>query len=167
VLKWINGRSIFLFVCIGTSVAAAFYGQPLAHENTDAITIIITVMTVFAGFLVAIIAILGDPAMMPAGSWRAAENSHPAIYGRVATYTWLFQLYLIAIAFLFAGALLQKAPDSAVSHVWKVWIERLYVFFGVLSFLLTTALPGALGKLQLRRAEAEIERRRQDAGIQG
>jgi len=122
--------------------------------------IIITVMTVFAGFLVAIIAILGDPALTPTGGWRVAENNHSIIYSRVVTYTWLFQLYLIAIAFLFAGSLLNKAPERLVSIIWKTWIERLYLFFGVLSFLLTLTLPGALGKLQLARAEAEIERRR-------
>jgi len=112
--KWINRRSISLVLCITFSAAAAFYGQPLVHGNTDAITIIITVMTVFAGFLVAIIAILGDPAMMPAGSWRAAENSHQIVHGRVATYTWLFQLYLIAIAFLFLGALLAFASGNHI-----------------------------------------------------
>jgi hypothetical protein len=61
---------------------------------------------------------------------------------------------------------MNKAPDCVVPVVWKTWIERLYLFFGVLSFLLTLALPGALGKLQLARAEAEIERRRHESSAQ-
>jgi hypothetical protein len=135
------------------------------HENADAVLIIITVMTVFAGFLVAIIAILGDPAMIPSGSWRIAEGRRDNIEARLTHHVWLFVFYLIAIGLLFTGALLNKAPDSVVSLVWKVWIERLYLFFGVSSFLFTFALPNALHKFQLSRIDTEIERRRREDGI--
>lgn len=158
-------RIVFLFVSGMLSGVAAYYGQPLVHCNTDAITILITVMTVFAGFLVAIIAILGDPSMLPDGSWRAAEMSHPAVYNKVVTYAWLFRLYLVAIAFLFAGALIDKAQNAVVPAIWKIWIERSYLFFGVFSFLCTVTLPGTLGRLQMARVEAEIDRRRKVDGI--
>jgi len=95
----------FILLCALVAAAAAYFGQPLAHDNSDAILIIITVLTVFAGFLVAIIAILGDPAMLPGGSWRAAEGSRGQVYARVVTHTWLFRLYLLAIALLFADVI--------------------------------------------------------------
>jgi hypothetical protein len=81
-------------------------------------------------------------------------------------HIWLFVFYLISIGFLFAGALLNKAPEAVVSMVWKVWIERLYLFFGVSSFLFTFGLPYALLRFQLGRIDAEIARRREEAGIQ-
>jgi hypothetical protein len=123
-------------------------------------------MTVFAGFLVAIITILGDPGMIPSGSWRVAELRRNNIEARLITHIWLFVFYLISIGFLFAGALLNKAPEALVSMEWKIWIERLYLFFGVSSFLLTFALPIALLRFQLGRIDAEIDRRRREAGIQ-
>jgi hypothetical protein len=158
-------RLTFIGLCAAGAVAAAYFGQPLAHDNSDAILVIITVMTVFAGFLVAIIAILGDPAMLPPGSWRSAENKWDVVYSAVTTHTWLFRFYLVAIALLFAGVLVEKAPDCQVPEIWKTWIERLYLFFGVFSFLLTMALPGMLAKLQMERVEAEIQKRRRKDSI--
>jgi hypothetical protein len=158
-------RALFISACLICGGFAAYYGQPLAHENADSLLIIITVMTVFAGFLVAIITILGDPAMIPAGSWRVAELRRNSIEARLITHIWLFIFYLISIGFLFTGALLNKAPDAVVSMEWKIWIERLYLFFGVSAFLFTFGLPIALLKFQIGRIDAEIERRRHDAGI--
>lgn len=159
-------RALFILTCWVLGGVAAYYGQPLAHENADSLLIIITVMTVFAGFLVAIITILGDPAMIPVGSWRIAELRRSNIEARLITHIWLFVFYLISIGFLFTGALLNKAPEAVVPIIWKVWIERFYLFFGVSSFLLTFGLPFALLKFQLGRIDSEIEKRRQDAGIQ-
>jgi hypothetical protein len=158
-------RAAIIVGCLLCGAVAAYYGQPLAHENADALLIIITVMTVFAGFLVAIITILGDPAMIPSGSWRTAELRRDNIEARLISHVWLFVFYLIAIGLLFMGALLNKAPEHIVSSVWKVWIERCYLFFGISSFLLTFWLPHALLKFQLSRVDAEIEKRRRDAGI--
>jgi len=158
-------RALFIFSCFVGGGLVAYYGQPLAHDNGDSILIIITVMTVFAGFLVAIITILGDPGLIPSGSWRVAELRRNNIEARLITHIWLFVLYLIAIGFLFTGALLNKAHEDVVSMAWKIWIERLYLFFGVSAFFLTFGLPFALLKFQLNRIDSEIERRRREAGI--
>lgn len=158
-------RAILILICLCASAVGAYYGQPYARENSDVIIIIITVVTVFAGFLVAIITILGDPAMIPDGSWRIAEVRRENIEQKLTRHVWLFIFYLTAIGFLFVGALLNKAPDSVVSVEWKTWIERLYLFFGIASFLFTFSLPNALLKFQIGRIDAEIDRRRREAGI--
>lgn len=133
------------------------------HGNSDAVLVIITVMTVFAGFLVAIIAIIGDPALIPEGSWRVAENRRDNIEKRLIAQLWLFVWYLLTIGLLFVGVLLDKSktvPEDA-----RLWIERSYLFFGTSSFLFTFGLPKALWKYQMARIEAEISRRRKDVGL--
>jgi hypothetical protein len=105
----------FIVTCLGLSLVAAYYGQPLVRENAEAITTIVTVMTVFAGFLVAIMAILGDPAMTPKGSWRIAENRHKKIERLVIQHTYLFYTYLVSIGVLFVAVLVRKEPDELVS----------------------------------------------------
>jgi hypothetical protein len=124
-----------------------------------------TVLTVFAGFLVAIIAVLGDPAMVPGNSWRDAELRHPKLEATIIRYVWLFYIYLIAIAMMFTAVLLHKEPESVVSCGVKSAIEFLYLFFAVFSFLLTLGLPPTIGKIQLARSNAEVEARRRAAGI--
>jgi hypothetical protein len=158
-------RILFAFLVFVGAGVSAFYGQPMMHNNADAVLVIATVMTVFAGFLVAIITILGDPAMIPEGSWRIAEGRRNAVEARLIAHIWLFVFYLIAIAFLFVGVMVDKAPETSVPHVWRVWIERLYIFFATASFLFTFALPRALWRFQLARLDAEIERRRKRANL--
>lgn len=158
-------RQVFIIGCLLLSAASAYYGQPYVRDNSDAILVIITVMTVFAGFLVAIITILGDPSLLPEGTWRTAEVRRENLVNRLTTHLWLFVFYLITIGLLFVGALLSKAPEKVIAVEWKIWIERAYMFFGTASFLFTFGLPRALWKFQIARIDSEIERRRRRAGL--
>lgn len=158
-------RLVFITLCAVAAVAAAAYGQPYVHHNADLVLVIVTVFTVFAGFLIAVITILGDPTMIPDGSWRIAESRRDNIERRLRTHVWLFVLYLLTIGLLFVGVLVQGALDD--HHQVRIWIERLYLFFGVFSFLLSFALPVSLMTLQRSRVDAEIERRRARDGLSG
>lgn len=145
------------------SGAAAYYGEPLVRHNTDAILILTTVFTVFAGFLVAIITVLGDPALIPEGSWRTAEGRRESVESQLIVHVWLFVTYLLAIGFLFAGVIVRDSHD--VSEVIKVWIDRAYLFLGVLSFLFTFGLAKSMLAFQMARLDAEIRKRRKAAGL--
>ena len=155
----------FIGICAALSVPAAIYGQPLIHDNSDAVMILATVLTVFAGFLVGIMAVLGDPAMTPDGSWRIAEGRHPRVQTAVVRHTTLFYLYLLAIGLLFVGVLLSHTPRYVGNETARKYIEMAYLFVGIWSFLLTLALPTTLARIQLDRSAAEIERRRANEGI--
>ena len=157
-------RIFFIIACIILGAIGSYFSQPYMTKNADAVLIIITVFTVFAGFLVAIITIIGDPIMIPEGSWRLAEGGREKMEHRLVWHIVLFILYLITIGLLFTGTILEKAIED--HHLFlKVWIERTYLFMAITSFLLTFALPAALLEMQRARYDAEIERRRRDAGI--
>jgi hypothetical protein len=158
-------RQIGILLSIIIGAVGAYFGQPLAHDNSDAVLVLITVMTVFAGFLVAIIAVLGDPALIPGESWDAIELRRDGIHAKLIRHQVLFIFYLIAIGLLFIGVLINKAPLISISMTVKIWIERLYLFFGISSFCFTFGLPWALLKLQLTRLETETDKRRRQAGI--
>lgn len=157
-------RGVLILLCIPISALAAYYGQPFVGGNADAIVVLTTVMTVFAGFLVAIIAVLGDPSTLPKGSWHGVELRRPRLVSSVIRHASLFYVYLVAIALLFIGVLVSKEPSSVVPLWVKTWVERGYLFFGVFSFLLTLGLPKSLANIQIARTDAEIERRRRAAG---
>nr|VFJ63273.1 MAG: hypothetical protein BECKFM1743C_GA0114222_103404 [Candidatus Kentron sp. FM]VFJ64067.1 MAG: hypothetical protein BECKFM1743A_GA0114220_103474 [Candidatus Kentron sp. FM]VFK17161.1 MAG: hypothetical protein BECKFM1743B_GA0114221_104644 [Candidatus Kentron sp. FM] len=157
----IDGWKVIVAV-ITVSIAgiAAYLGQPLIHGNEQAIDVITTVFSVLAGFLVAIIAVLGDPMLLPPGTWRAAEMHRKKLIKRLIVHKWLFLLYLITLALVFSSLLLQKQYP-----VITLWLERTYLFFGVIVFILSIRLPGALMKLQEERIDAMIEHRREQDGI--
>lgn len=156
-------RAILILLCALSGAVGAYFAQPLAHGNQDAVTVMITATTVFGGFLVAIIAVIGDPALIPDGSWKVAEMRRDGIEHKLIAHSWLFVLYLVTIGLLFIAVLLKEAGPELAK--WCTWIERAYLFFGITSFLLTFGLPGALLRLQLARIEAVIEQRRQRAGL--
>ena len=142
---------------------AAYFVQPFIEENSDIVIIVVTVFSVFAGFLIATIAIIGDPRMIHEGSWRIAEAGRDKIRRRLAWHVCLLFFYLITIALLFAGVVLEKAlPEGGKI---KAAVEWSYLFFGITGFLLTFALPVGLRKMQQEMYDAEIERRRQQEGI--
>jgi hypothetical protein len=155
-------KLFWLGVCAIIGAIGAYYAQPYASHNSDIVLIIVTVFSVFAGFLIAVITIIGDPIMIREGSWRVAEVGHDTMRSRLFSHIGLFILYLVTISALFIGVIIEKAcPHSAV----KVIVEWLYLFFGITSFLLTFALPASLWNMQKARYEAEIERRRSQSGI--
>ena len=82
---------------------------------------------------------------------------------RLNWHVGLLLCYLMTIGLLFTGVVLEKQLDE--HSLWKVWVERAFLFVGVTSFLFTFALPGALVQMQSARYDAEIERRRREAGI--
>lgn len=140
---------------------SSYYGQPLIHGNDQAINIIVTVFSVLAGFLVAIIAIVGDPVLLPPGSWRAAELEREKLNRRLIRHKWLFTLYLLTLALVFFALLFKnKSPYLAE------WLERAFLFFGVFAFALSMALPGSLMKVQRERIDAVIEHRRNKDKVQ-
>jgi hypothetical protein len=142
----------------------AYNAQPFVDHNSDIVLIVVTVFTVFAGFLIAIITLIGDPIMIREGSWRIAEGERDQMRRRLMSHIILFCLYLATIALLFLGAVLDKALSGHSSV--KNAVEFMYLFIGITSFLLTFGLPAALLRMQQTRYDAEIERRRRAAGIE-
>jgi hypothetical protein len=156
-------RILGILICISIGGVFAYYVQPYIGNNTDVVLIVATVFSVFAGFLIATIAIIGDPIMIHEGSWRIAEAGRDDMRGRLLWHISLLFVYLVTLALLFVGVVLEKALDS--HDRIKIFVEWGYLFFGITSFLFTFALPIALFRMQQARYDAEIERRRNEAGI--
>jgi hypothetical protein len=156
-------RTLGILLCALIGGISAYYVQPCIGDNTDVVLIVVTIFSVFAGFLIATITIIGDPIMIHEGSWRVAEAGRDNMSARLVGHIGLLFLYLITLGLLFVGVVLEKVLDP--HNKWKMFVEWAYLFFGITSFLLTFALPISLLHMQQARYDAEIARRRRDAGI--
>lgn len=149
-------------VCITLwSVLASYYGQPLTHGNQEAINVIVTVFSILAGFLIAVITLVGDPKSLPSGSWQVARLGSELTYNRLIRHKWLFKAYLITLFLIFISIVVRNRLPSA-----QVVIEYIYMFFASVSCFLSFKLPAALMELQQERIEHEIEERRKNEGIE-
>lgn len=126
-----------------------------------------TVITVFAGFLFSALAVAGNPKQIPKGTWRYGEMMRASVEDKLLRGAYLFGLYLITLAILFVGILVTKSTSvptgntQTMASLFADWIDRLAMFFGVTSFLLTFGLPIRLVKSQMRSFDSEIDERRQ------
>ncbi len=138
------------------SGAGAYFGQPLIHGNDNAINIIVTVFSILAGFLVAIITIIGDPSSLPSGGWQRARLGSEVLYNRLTRHRLLFLLYLTTLLLIFVASLIKGKVIFL-----DTWIERIYLFFSIAAFSLSFQLPTSLMNLHKERIEHEIESRRE------
>lgn len=153
------GNICFFGAATASGIAGAAFAQPLIHENELAINVIVTVFSILAGFLVAIMTIMGEPGF--AGrSWRANELNREIVFGRLVKQKWMFYLYLVTLGLIFAASLVGKQ-----SPCLAVWLERIYLGTSITAFILSLRLPSALMKIQMARHEEVIKSKRQSAGI--
>lgn len=149
-----------IFVLVIASAAIAYYGQPFINKNDAAVNVLVTIFSVMAGFLVAILAIVGDPLLLPEGSWRLAELTRKKIQYRLIRHKMLFELYLWSLAFILLALLFRN-----INLVLTIWLERIFLFFSTMAFIVSFRLPKVLMEAQSQRIEAIIEQRRAESGI--
>lgn len=148
-------------IFVGGSLAAGMiafaFGHDLIHENAEATQVIVTVFSILAGFLIAIMTLLGDQSVLP-GSWRIAETTRLKIQTKLIRQKWLFYVYLVTLTVIFVATLVRPTlPDVTV------WLERTYLGLATTSFLLSFSLPSTLMAVQMERVEAVIGARRKEA----
>ena len=158
----IDRKRILLFVfAAACGIGAAIYGQPFIHNNDRAINVIVTAFSILAGFLVALMTLVGDPSVFGGRSWRHAENARKVVFNKLARQKWMFVLYLATLLLILASSLLEKALPNVT-----IWLERVYLCTAVMAFILSFALPSALMKIQLARHDEMIKAKRKSVGIE-
>lgn len=155
-ISWIK-----ILVAIIYCLSAGFFSywlQPLVHGNHEILNLLITTFSILAGFLIAIISIVGDPSLVPAGSWRLAEINYTLILKKLYRYKMLFLLYLITLILIFAALIVEKQVSEM-----SIWIERGFLFCSILAFFCSISLPEALVQMQKAKMEALIENMKKPA----
>jgi hypothetical protein len=139
---------------------SGIYAQPLIHNNPDATNLIVTVFTILAGFLIAMMSIMGDPSMFMPGGWRIAVKQTPFIRARMIRQKYTFYFYLATLLMVFLSMLAKK-----ILPVLVIPFEHVYLGLAVTSFILSVRLPGALMDIQQERLDFIVDSRRSRVGI--
>jgi len=152
-LPW--GHWLFGAGCILAGAAAFVWGGELIRGNERATGVIVTVFSILAGFLVAVMTLLGDQSTLP-GGWRMAAIYQTRITARLTRQKWLFCLYLITLTVIFASSLL-----SETKHLDQITLlERVYFGLATTAFMLSFRLPWTLMEIQVERLNSVIAQRK-------
>lgn len=151
-------RVIVILIGIVATVLTFVLGGPLARGNAQAVTIMVTVFSVFAGFTIAIVTLLGDPMRLMPGSWRIGSAHRRQIKRRLHRQASLFYVYLIVLSLAFVASLFEKyAADLAIGSI----LERLAISIGVGAFIWSVGLPAVFIGAVMERLDEEVRRRRE------
>lgn len=157
------GRIIYALLAVMVAVTVARYGQPYLHDKSDAISTLVTVFSILAGFLVAIISIMGDPSLLIPGGWRIAEKQRQQISRKLVRHQWLFHIYLITLVVIFSSQIMDEKlcfSSNLLSFCYSVLLERIYLFLSTLGIIFSFRLPSALAAIQRERLDALIDNRK-------
>lgn len=146
-MKVLNVVSALAVVVI--SVASGFYVQPLISGNDNAVNTIVTVFSILAGFLVAVITFIGDPG---ARGWKELQLDKRGMLVKLNRHKALFYLYLVTL-----GLALSMFVVPKENCLILLWLERAFVCLTTFVFLMSFTLPQSLMELQQRRYEDALD----------
>lgn len=149
-------RITFLVVGVVLGVLVFIFVDPGSSLNGRALAMIVTAFSILAGIMIAVIALLGDPAAVYRGSWRVASAHRRQIRHRLYRYAILFYVYLVVIGLACASALL----DGIICPHTSQLIGRIAVSAGAAAFFWSLGLPSAIIRAQIARLDEEVEERR-------
>lgn len=141
-------------------VLAALCGylfQPWYHTSKDAPSILATILSILAGFLIAVMAIVGDERTLRGKNWRQDTFYLGEVRRQLLRHRVMFYLYLVVLLLIFVCSLSSTWTNQA-----QVAIERLVVFSAVFALLLSFRLPGELTTRQVDLLQRLIDSKRNE-----
>lgn len=152
-VNWSLVRYVGLAMVLSALCGYAF--QPWYHVSSDAPSILATILSILAGFLVAVMAIVGDERTLRGKNWRQDTFYLGEVRRQLLRHRVMFYLYLGVLLLIFVGSLSSTWATSA-----QIAIERLVVFSAVFALLLSFRLPGELTTRQLDLLQRLIDGKR-------
>lgn len=152
-----KGYFIYSVISVIAGILAGYFGLCLIDDNENATGVIVTVFSILAGFLIAVMTLLGDQSILP-GTWRIAEVQRRKIRTKLIRQKWLFYTYLLILLVIFVSSLTKSHWPETTDL-----LERLYFGLATTAFLLSFRLPSTLMEVQMDRVEAVIGARRRDS----
>lgn len=151
-----------IFFALSLLVAGVFAWkfQPRYHDNSNALTVLVTVFSILAGFLVAVMAIVSNDRALRGKNWRQDTFYLLQIRRDLRKHAALFYLYLAILALVFLASLNLGWPC-----IVQDGLEVFLLFLSCLAMLWSFSLPGQLMRQHLSDLEKIIKDRRDQEDI--
>ena len=137
---------------IALSVAVGYLFQPMVTQNSDAVNTVVTIFSILAGFLIAVITLITEPTLKQAKNWQELQLMKRTVHRKMFRHKMLFFFYLITLGAALATFLVPTGHNEL-----RQWVEVAFLGLATFVFLASFDLPGSLMKIQMERYEAELE----------
>lgn len=153
-ISWRKLVTAVVVVC-GAGFAGWFF-QPSYHGNDEALASLVSIFSILAGFLAAIIAVVANDRALKGRTWRQDTFYLDKVKKELKKHQLLFYMYLITLTLAFICQL-----KLAWGWDLQIWLERILLFFATLAMSMSFALPVRLTKRQVEDLEKVIKEREQ------
>ncbi len=134
------------------SAAVGYFFHPMVANNADAVNTVVTIFSILAGFLIAVITLIAEPTLKKARDWTELQAMKKTVKRRLYRQKLLFFLYLLTL-----GIALCMFLVPATQPTVKAGLEMAFLGLATFVFLASFDLPSALMKIQMDRYEAELD----------
>ncbi len=141
-----------LAVAIVVSITVGYLFQPMIAHNTDAVNTVVTIFSILAGFLIAVITLIAEPTLKQAKNWQELQLMKKTVQRKLFRQKLLFFLYLLTLGIALGTFLV---PDNEAEL--QRWLETIFLGLATFVFLASFDLPGSLMRIQMERYEAEMD----------
>lgn len=163
----------FTIFSVILSAAFSYFFYPLM--NVDSMNALVSIYSILAGFLIGVISLLGDPSLIPNGSWRIAYGASKNAARSLLATKMLLYIYLLTLLLIFLHKVLfsytGQLPDDMLFKEYiasmlitlteyKDNVDIVILFCAILAFLFSFKLPSKLYEIQKQRVQQEVENRR-------
>lgn len=152
-IDWTFARH--LAICLASAIVLAPLLQPAYHGNADAMTALVTVFTVLAGFMLAVMALAADGRNLRRRDWRQDTYFLKEIRDRLARYRIMFHLYLLVPALAILTYIGPAWGDSV-----QRFAEGFVLFLAIFALLWSFRIPGEITSAHVRQLQAAIKEQR-------
>lgn len=129
--------------------------QPMVSDNPNAVNAVITIFSILAGFLIAVITFIAEPTLQQARSWQELQLMKKTVENKLLRQKILFFLYL----FTLGVALVMYLVPQDMDEIQK-YLQISFLSLATFVFLASFSLPGSLMRIQMERYEAALDKTR-------
>jgi len=151
----IGFRGWYIITSFVAASATSFAFPDALERSTTALEAIISIFSILAGVLVAVMSIIGDPSMLLSGNWRLGYEHAKDIQAKIGNYANLIAIYVVTLLFVLIAIVIKDAGVDGYS-----WVFTAALWLTSFGFLLSIPLPYSLMAIQTERMNEEIKRRR-------
>ncbi|MDQ0503690.1 hypothetical protein [Xanthobacter agilis] len=149
-IEW--GRVAKIIVALVISCAVGYFFQPMVSKNKDAVNTVVTIFSILAGFLIALITLISEPTLRQAKDWRELQMMKNTIERKLLRQKILFFMYLLTLGVALSTFLIPDNFECA-----RMWVESVFLALATFVFIASFGLPGSLMKIQMERYSAAMD----------
>ena len=142
-----------LYITLSGTIAFTLPKQ--AIENGEISSIIVTIFSVFAGFMIALMALTAIPPGH--NDWKKLSVQKEIAGQKLLKQQFLFLAYLSTLALIIASKIIPNYDFGGMSDLISLLLQRAYIFIALVSLFISFSLPSSLKKAHEKIFEEHIE----------